>query len=186
MLNIIREETESLDRIITESIEIAQIEFLDLRLEKRCYDLKQTIEAALSDFSGAAAGKLRVRIPEGLSPVNIDFRLTKLVFRQLVNNALKYSSSGSPVVISAIQDSRHIVLHVRDSGLGIAPEEQTQIFDDNYRGEEGCRYASGTGMGLAIAKRIIDAHGGHIGLASRPGEGSVFHVSLPISQETNQ
>ena len=184
LLSIINEETDNLDRIINETIEIAQIEFLDLKLERRCYDVKETIEAALLDLNHAAAKRLRVDIPEGLPPVSIDFRLAKVVLRQLVHNALKYSSEASPVLISAVQSSGQIILRVKDSGFGIAPAKQSLVFNRHYRTGEGCYQANGTGMGLAIAKRIIDAHGGQIGLASRPGEGCVFHIALPISQES--
>ena len=157
-----------------------------MKLEKRCYDVKETIEAVLLDLNRAAAKRLRVDIPEGLPPVDIDFRLAKVVLRQLVHNALKYSSKDSPVVISADLNSGEVVLRVKDSGFGIPPEEQAFVFNRHYRANGGCQQIAGTGMGLAIAKRIIDAHGGQIGLASRPGEGCVVHISLPVSRESYQ
>lgn len=179
LLAVISDETDSLERIVNESIEIARIQLLDLKPERRCYDVRQTVEAALCDLNPSSGGRLRAEIPEGLPPLSIDFRLIKLVLRQLVDNALKYSPEHFPVVISARERGGKITFFVKDRGAGIPAVDQRRVFRRHYRGGGSGNGALGMGMGLAIAKRIINAHGGDIGVTSVPGKGCMFYVSLP-------
>lgn len=181
LLCIISEETERLERIVSESIEIAQIELLGVEPERRFYDAKETVEAALCGISGRSSGRLQFDIPEDLPAIAIDFRLIKLVLRQIVDNAVKYSPVDLPVTVTAAEKGNCIIFSIGDHCAGIPSDDQERIFDRNYRGRNEGIPADGMGMGLAIAKRIVDAHGGQISVESRPGCGCVFHVSLPIS-----
>ena len=100
----------------------------------------------------------------------------------LLENAGKYSPTAAPIkVTSEVQDGR-LVTSVADRGPGIDSFEQTLIFEKFYRGQHQRYTAPGTGMGLAIAKVIIEAHGGTIGVVSQLGSGSVFSFSLPIER----
>jgi two-component system sensor histidine kinase KdpD len=105
------------------------------------------------------------------------------VLTQLLDNAVKYSPPGTPIVISSEVSGRFLVTSVADRGPGIDSFEQALIFDKFYRGRDQRYGVQGTGMGLAICKAIVDAHGGSIGVTSQVGSGSVFHFSLPLSPE---
>ena len=100
--------------------------------------------------------------------------------RQLLDNALKYSPPGSPLTISARAGEGRIVVSVADRGSGIDDQEQMRIFDKFFRAREHRFRVPGTGMGLAIAKGIVEAHGGKIWVTSEAGQGSVFSFSLPV------
>jgi signal transduction histidine kinase len=99
-----------------------------------------------------------------------------------VDNAAKYSPPASPISIRAVQHGESIVLSVADRGPGISGPDRERIFERFYRGHAGRGPISGTGMGLAIAREIIRAHNGEIGVESQLGRGSEFHFSLPVAR----
>jgi two-component system sensor histidine kinase KdpD len=113
--------------------------------------------------------------------IYMDFERIKNVLVQLLDNAGKYSPPGSPIQISAESDNRKLTVSIADGGPGIDDFEQALVFDKFYRGKNERYRVQGTGMGLAIAKAVIEAHGGSIGVVSQLGRGSVFHFSLGLS-----
>ena len=122
-----------------------------------------------------------VRLPESLPEVELDMDRIGKVLHHLLENAAKYSEAQTPIFISAEVSKGKLVTSVADRGIGVDDMERLMIFDKFYRGQ-GQRYrVQGTGMGLAIAKAIVEAHGGAIEVTSQPGHGSVFSFSLPIS-----
>ena len=106
-------------------------------------------------------------------------RITEVIV-QLLDNAAKYSQPGTPIHITAESRNSEVVTSVADHGLGINEVEQQMIFEKFYRGRDQRIIIQGTGMGLAIAKAIIELHGGRIGVTSQLGRGSVFYFSLPV------
>jgi len=102
------------------------------------------------------------------------------VFVQLLENASKYSAPTDPIHITAEMKGQFLIASVADLGPGIDDFEQALIFDKFYRGRNQRLRVQGTGMGLAIAKAIVEAHGGTIGVTSQLGHGSVFYFSLPL------
>ncbi len=121
-----------------------------------------------------------VRLQDALPAADADSDFVQQVLKQLLDNAMKYSPSGSPLTISARAGDGRLVLSVADRGSGIGEEEQIRIFDKFFRAPEHRFRVPGTGMGLAIAKGIVEAHGGKIWVTSEPGQGSVFSFSLPV------
>jgi two-component system sensor histidine kinase KdpD len=103
------------------------------------------------------------------------------VIQQLLENAAKYSPPNSPIHITAEVRGRMVVTSIADHGPGIDDLEQSLIFDKFYRGRDQRLRVQGTGMGLAIAKAIVEAHGGQIGVTSQLGHGSVFYFTLPLA-----
>jgi two-component system sensor histidine kinase KdpD len=101
------------------------------------------------------------------------------VLVHLLENAAKYSPKASEIIISVEHDSNEIILSVADHGSGIDAVEQSLIFEKFYRGREHRIRSQGTGMGLAISKVIVEAHGGSISVVSQVGSGSVFSIHLP-------
>jgi signal transduction histidine kinase len=99
----------------------------------------------------------------------------------LLDNAAKYSPDADTIWVQLSVDGRNAVIRVRDQGLGIDPGEQTQIFGKFVRGNgANVRDVSGTGLGLAMVRHIIDAHGGHVSVESEPSQGSTFALMLPL------
>ena len=103
------------------------------------------------------------------------------VLMHLLENAGKYSPPGSPITVSSEVKGDKLVTSVADRGPGIDDFEQGLIFDKFYRGRNQRLAVQGTGMGLAIAKAIVEAHRGTIGVVSQPGRGSVFYFTLPLA-----
>ncbi len=183
MLCVINEETDRLNRIMNDAVEMARLEVGILELKKRQYSIRETVYAALEDLNSAAEGRqVLIDIPESLPPVDIDFCLVKQVFKQLLDNALKYSPKASPVVVTSACTRGGIAVSVADMGPGIPDEEKPRVFEKGYRGCEGCQRSPGTGMGLAIAKSIVEKHGGRIWVTDPEGSGTVFHISLPVHE----
>jgi signal transduction histidine kinase len=119
-------------------------------------------------------------VADDLPLVFVDAELIVLMIAHLIDNAVKYSRPGSPILIGAHASERGVIIHVTDQGPGISEDEQTRIFDKFYRGSRG-QHLKGTGMGLAIAREIIRAHGEEIWVRSNPDQGSEFCFSLPIA-----
>jgi two-component system sensor histidine kinase KdpD len=122
---------------------------------------------------------LDIRLPQG-AVVRLDFDRIKEVLVQLLENAAKYSESGTPIRITGELKGSNLLISVSDQGSGIEDMEQGLIFDKFYRGKNQRYRVQGTGMGLAIARAIVEAHGGKIGVTSQVGRGSVFYFSLPV------
>jgi len=123
-----------------------------------------------------------IRLADSLPPVVMDLERIAKVLQHLLENAAKYSAETSPIFISAEVVGGQLVTSVADRGVGVDDLERMMIFDKFYRGQ-GQRYrVQGTGMGLAIAKAIVEAHGGSIDVTSQPSQGSVFSFYLPLQQ----
>ena len=101
------------------------------------------------------------------------------ILLNLVSNAVKFTENGS-ITLSAKKRDAEILFAVMDTGPGIAPEDQEIVFEPFRQTETGIQHAAGTGLGLPISKRLVEAHGGRVWLESVPGEGAAFYVSLPI------
>ena len=179
-LTIVEEETERLDSLITEAIEMARIEAGKLRLERQRHSVAEVLHAALQKMALALKEHgTCLEIPEGLPDVLVDQELLGLAIRQLVGNAVKYTQPESPIMIRATAGEGMITIVVADRGPGIPEKDQERIFDRFYRVPETASGVPGSGMGLAIAREIVEAHGGRLWLQSTPGRGSEFYLTLP-------
>jgi signal transduction histidine kinase len=103
------------------------------------------------------------------------------VFTNIISNAIKYSPDGSKVIVTTGRQGNAVLVSVKDSGIGISPEDLQHIFEGFYRGKSGQASASGHGIGLAVSRQIVDAHSGSITVESETGKGTTFIVSLPVS-----
>jgi two-component system sensor histidine kinase KdpD len=177
LLTIIDEEADRLNLLSAEVVAMARIEAGKLHLEKRPVAAAEIVSNALSALP-ADARPVTVNVAPDLPLVDADPEFAAQVVKQLVENALKYSPGGSPVVVSAERRDARIVIGVADRGPGIEENERARIFDKFFRGRRHRFDTKGTGMGLAIAKGIVDAHGGRIWVESEPGQGSVFYFAL--------
>jgi signal transduction histidine kinase len=184
LLTIIDEEADRLNQLAAEVIEMARIEAGKLHLEKRAVAVAEVIEGALSELAPALKGRpVAVHVPERLPAAEADLEFVQQVVKQFVENALKYSPEGSPLSISAALKSGKIVIGVADRGPGIEENERARIFDKFFRGRRHRFETKGTGMGLAIAKGIVEAHGERIWVESEAGQGAAFYFTLSASGE---
>ena len=163
-----------------EAAEMAQLDAQQVELRRETYAVRQVVEAALEKSKQVLAGReVKLQLPESLPSVRIDLERIAEVLVQLLENAAKYSPPGTPITISAEPAGKMVNLSVADRGPGIDDMEQSLIFEKFYRGRDQRYRVQGTGMGLAIAKAIVEAHGGTIGVTSQLGSGSVFHFTVP-------
>lgn len=181
LLTIIDEEADRLNRLAAEVVAMARIEAGKLHLEKRAVSAAELISGGLAEFSGTLKDRhVAIQVPSFLPPAKADPEFIQQVIKQLVQNALTYSPAGTPLTVSASRNGAKIVFGVADRGPGIEENERTRIFDKFFRGRLHRFDTQGTGMGLAIAKGIVEAHGERIWVESEPGQGAAFYFSLPI------
>ena len=172
-----------MNRLVGEAAEMAQLDSGMFKLEMQPHTIEEALQPALSDAAPALAGHpVEVSIGSGLPMVRMDLQRIREVLMHLLENAGKYSPPGAPVRITCEVHGEKLLTSVADRGPGIDSFEQSLIFEKFYRGQNQRYTAPGTGMGLAIAKVIVEAHGGIIGVVSQPGSGSVFSFSLPIQK----
>jgi two-component system sensor histidine kinase KdpD len=187
LVAVIEEETDRLDSLVSETIRMARIEAGDLRLDRRPQAVGEMITAALQKLRILLEDReVRVEIDPNLPEVSADAELMGLTVRQLLTNALKYANPESPIVVKAAGIDGVVRISVKDFGPGIAPKNLQRIFEKYYRVEDNTSRIPGTGMGLAIARDIVEAHGGEIGVRSVIGEGSEFFFTLPAVEKVVQ
>ncbi len=181
LLTVINEETDRLNRLVGEAAEMAQLDAQQVELRRESHEVRAVIEAGLERSKQALSGReVKVRVPDNLPPVSVDLERIAEVLVQLLENAAKYSPAGTPITISAEVAGKMVTISVADRGPGIDDLELSLIFEKFYRGKDQRYRVQGTGMGLAIAKAIVEAHGGTIGVTSQLGSGSVFHFTVPV------
>jgi two-component system sensor histidine kinase KdpD len=147
--------------------------------------IEDVIEQALQHLKKPLSDRqVQVRVNPGLPPVRADANRAKEILIQLIDNANMYSSKKETITISAELTGDCVTTSVADRGPGIDPFEQGLIFDKFYRGRDQRYQVRGTGMGLAIAKAIVNAHGGSLSVTSQLGHGSVFSFTLPVAGVT--
>jgi two-component system sensor histidine kinase KdpD len=183
LLTVIDEETDRLNRLVGEASEMAQLDAGMFQLDLKTHPLKDALEPALEDAKSSLENHpVEVVAAADLPNVRMDAQRIREVLMHLLENAGKYSGVGAPIKVTAEVKGNSLVISVADRGPGIDSFEQSLIFEKFYRGQHQRYTAPGTGMGLAIAKVIIEAHGGSIGVVSQLGSGSVFSFSLPIDK----
>ena len=182
-LEIIRDESGKLDMLISDFLEFSRLQTGRLKLnlsatslDKELIELYEAYEPKVS-----SAGLTLELVNESALPL-IDADATQLrrVFRNLLDNAIKFSKKGGKITVSAMAHEKEIRISVKDQGMGIAPDELSRIFDAFHRGRVGTKI-EGFGLGLAAVKTIVEAHGGKIGAAITPGGGLTVTIRLPLS-----
>lgn len=180
LLTLIDEECDRINRLVNEASEIVRLESGELTLNLASHSIGDLISAALADCRIVNSNReicLDVKCLD--SRLQVDLSLAKRVVVQLVTNAHLYSSPGKPITITTKQRDKFHEISVADQGPGIEREETEHIFEKFYRGKNVKHRVPGTGMGLPIAKMIVEAHGGTIRVVTCAGRGSVFTFSLP-------
>ncbi len=181
LATVINEESDRLNRLVGEAAEVAQLDARQVELHFEPHHVREAVDLALQEAKHALEPHtVQVAIAEKLPAVRMDVKRITEVLAQLLENAGKYSPPGTPIHITAELRDRQLVTSVADHGPGIDDIEQGMIFEKFYRGRNQRVSMQGTGMGLAIAKAIVELHGGTITVTSQLGRGSVFSFTLPV------
>jgi signal transduction histidine kinase len=180
--NIIHDETERLAGLIDNILSITKIEMGGIALDRQRVKigemLRDSFDACTRDMRGKELD-LQIELPKEMSAVAIDKNLFRIAVNNLLTNAIKYSNPGGQVTLSAEEDEESTRITVRDNGIGISPEEHEKIFDKFYRSESAeAQDRNGHGLGLALAREIVQLHHGTLSLESTPGEGSEFVIEF--------
>jgi signal transduction histidine kinase len=210
--SVIHEETSRMVRMVEELLDLARIESGQLVLDQRLLDLRTLVDGVVQALAPVAAKKqvtLHANIPE-LPPVIGDADRLAQVFTNLLDNALKYTTEGDrvQVTVQILEEQPRprrsgllirpdvstlvslradfVEISIADTGRGIPPEDLSRIFERFYQGDKARTSRRGYGLGLAIAREIIEAHGGRIGVESVEGLGTRFTVALPVSTAAAQ
>jgi two-component system sensor histidine kinase KdpD len=187
LLHIIDEECDRLNRLVGEAAEMARLEAGEVKLQLESVRVEDLITAALDVCKGLLGTRpVRLDLKKPDLRVRADFARAEEVLGHLIQNANLYSAADHPITIGAEEKDDFVQFSVSDQGPGINPTELGFIFDKFYRGTDQRYRVQGTGMGLPIAKAIVEAHGGTIGVISQVDHGSVFSFTLPIYRGTSE
>ena len=166
-------------RMIQDLLDVSVIQMGRLAIDPRPFDVRPVIEEAVEAFASEAAERaltVDVQVEVGLPRVRSDRDRLFQALANLVGNALKATTQGGIVIGARSLDERDVVLWVRDTGPGIPEEQQGRLFEPYWRGQSTYK---GAGLGLAITRGIVEAHGGRIWLESKPGDGTTFFFTVP-------
>ncbi len=180
LIETVHEEAHRLNRLVRNLLDMTRLESGAVKVTKEWQEIEGVVGAALSRLDDQLRGRrVDVRFPPNLPLVPIDGVLVEQVFINLLENAAKYTPPGSPIEISAHPDERGLVVEITDEGPGIPKEFVDKIFEKFYRlpREHG---GGGAGLGLAICRGIVEAHGGRIWADNREDGGAVFRFTIPI------
>ncbi|MBU8896732.1 sensor histidine kinase [Corallococcus sp. H22C18031201] len=184
-LALVRRQVARLDRMVGDLLDATRIEAGRLELQPEVRDARELARAVVELYqSGDPGHVLRLSVPEEPVLVRADPSRLEQVLHNLVSNALKYSPSGSRVDVSVLSQGEEAILAVADQGIGIPVEERRQLFTPFQRAGNARQRAPGVGLGLSVARRIVEAHGGRIDVESEPGQGSTFRVHLALLSPT--
>jgi two-component system sensor histidine kinase KdpD len=181
LLQTILEESQRMNRLIGNLLDMVRVESGALQVQKEWQPLEETVGVALLRLQERLREHpVTVKLPADLPLVPLDEVLIEQVFVNLLENAAKYTSVGTPIEISATAADGLVLVDVADRGPGLPPGEENRIFDKFHRAAKDTA-SGGIGLGLTICRGIVTAHGGRIWAENRPGGGAVFHFTLPLS-----
>jgi signal transduction histidine kinase len=187
LLGTIRESTTWMRRLIGDLNDISSIEAGRLSVHPRPVDPVLTVVHAVHLFEPAAAEKsitVTLDVPEHLPAIHADEKRILQVLANLLANALKFTHAGGHIIVSAAAEPESVVFTVQDTGPGIPAEEAPFVFDRFWQSHPGSAATSGRGLGLSIAKGIIEAHGGRIWVDTESTTGARIRFRVPLSDAT--
>ena len=178
------EEAGSLSHLVSDLQELSLADAGVLKLDRQTTDITDIINAAVNAVQPKAAARsltVTADTPDGLPPVNVDVHRIRQVLNNLLENGVAHTESGGSITVTAGEKSGFIKVAVADTGEGIPADDLAYIFERFYRVDKSrTRATGGTGLGLTIARRLVEAHGGTIEATSAPGSGSTFTFTLPV------
>jgi signal transduction histidine kinase len=170
--------------LINDILDLSKVEAGRMELDLSTFDLREVVDSGVMMVRERAARggvALQGTVAGDVHEIEADQRKVKQILFNLLTNAVKFTPSGGRVDVTASRLNGEIRISVKDSGIGIAPEDQARVFEEFQQASAGRRVsAEGTGLGLALARRFVELHGGRMWLESAPGAGSTFTFSLPV------
>ena len=183
-LQVMLAQTERLGRLVDQLLELSRLESGDVPMVRERVALRPLVARVLSEIDvsrGRRDVELAEDLPKDLPPVYADAERVHQVLFNLLDNALRFTPAGGRVTVRASTRNGSVDVAIADTGPGIASEHLPRVFERFYRVDPGrSRDEGGTGIGLAIARSVVEAHGGRIWAESEPGKGSVFTFELPV------
>jgi PAS domain S-box-containing protein len=179
-------EADRLGRLVSDLLTLAQLDAGSLKLRpspQRATDLLGDVSTIMHALAEAAGVVISVEVPDDELCVRADRDRVVQVLLSLTDNALKHSPRESRIRLGAVRTGERVLLQVADEGRGIAPEDLPRLFERFYRADTARSGGGGAGLGLAIAKEIVEAHGSTIVVHSQPGVGTTFGFELPVADE---
>ena len=162
---------------------MAEIDAKVVQLNLTSQSIRSLLERAVEEASAMLAShQVVIEVDEPGDPVEFDFNLLRRVFRHLLENSSRYSPRDSRIVLRGRLSDNSLELSVEDNGPGIDPDDLPMVFEKFYRGKKAGTRGKGSGMGLAIARAIVKAHGGHIEVTSSLGKGAIFRFRVPVDR----
>jgi two-component system sensor histidine kinase KdpD len=177
---LIDEQAEYLSRLTSELLQMAKIDAAEVSLRRERVSVLTLIEDVLARYSEQLHGR-RLEVSDGASDLEVygDRKILLAALEQFIDNALRYSTPGSPISVAAEESLGEVISAIHNEGPPIRPAERERIFERFYRAEETRHRAPGTGLGLSIAKKAAEAHGGRTWVVSEERTGTTFYFALP-------
>jgi len=170
--------------LINDILDLAKVEAGRMELNLTTFDLSAAIDNALTLIRERAMHHgiaLAAEIDSQLGELNADERKLKQILLNLLSNAVKFTPEGGRITVGARLFKEMVEIAVNDTGIGIAPKDQAAVFEEFKQvGRDYTRKAEGTGLGLALTRKLVELHGGAMRLESEPGKGSTFSFTLPL------
>ena len=184
-LRLIDEETDNLERMVSDIMDASLIDIGQLHIEPQPLRLPHLAEEAAQEMQHhSTTHHFVVDFPPNFPIVEADPRRIRQVFLNILDNSIKYSPDGGLIVIRGEVRQIDIVVSIADQGVGISPEDLIPLFDKYFRVKAPTGYhVPGTGLGLPVARAIVETHGGRIWAESKVGEGTTLYFSIPFKSE---
>jgi signal transduction histidine kinase len=183
-LTLVKKNAERLLGLINDLLDLARIEAGRLDLHPASLDLAcliPEVAGSLRPLIEAKRQRLKLELGEALPPVWADADRVTQILTNLISNAHKYTLADGNITVAARPDDGFVRVDVSDTGIGLSPEDQRQLFTKYFRAHDrSLQTGRGTGLGLVITRLLVELHGGRITVASAPGQGSTFSFSLPV------
>ena len=180
--NVIHDETERITQMIDNLLNLTMIEMGTVAMRRQRVKLGELLEDIYETMSRNKLVKsldFELKVPHDLGSVQLDKDLMRVCINNLISNAIKYNRPGGRIELGAEESDTDVSIHVRDTGIGISPEDQHRIFSKFFRSDDDeVRKRTGHGLGLSLVNEIVKLHHGKIQLNSTPGEGSEFVISF--------
>jgi PAS domain S-box-containing protein len=182
-LNVIEEESDRLNELIGNLLDVSRLQAGGLRLRFGPVDLPGLAARIVQGLAATTPERFefQLRFPSTFPPVHADEERLRMVLANLLSNAIKYSPEGGVIRVGGWTEADEAVVYVTDQGVGIAPEDQQRIFERFYRVDNTLgRQTQGAGLGLYLARAIVEVHGGKLWVESQPGRGARFMFTVPL------
>jgi signal transduction histidine kinase len=175
-------EAETLSDILANLLELARAQANRLQINEEPVNIRETIDTVVKKMSQQILPRQVNIVCEKSITVNADRVRLQRILHNLLDNAVKYSSSGNKIEVLVKKLNNEVLIGVKDRGIGIPSELQGKLFEPFQRLEQQNNKATGTGLGLVVCRRLVEAHGGRMWVESQPGQGSTFQFTLPIPE----